>query len=663
LVRDIGILCIVFTGLLILGFSAEVSVGTRGQATLLYSAGKQSTDICFACHEDHDLTMEKNGKQISLYVDPKGYQKSVHGGGECTDCHRGYNPDEIPHTKTKAEVNCQTCHEPDANLKKSVHASANCYACHSKHDIKPAKELSSEQSSKCYSCHGSRKIQKYKTSIHAKKNIGCESCHQGGHSIRKISKSNVALVCGKCHGSHERNYDNSIHQTIFKKGGNAPTCTDCHGSHEILTSKMTIESQGCLKCHLDEKLFPGDKIGSAKFVAKYKTSIHASIEKNGIEAAGCVDCHGNHLIQNPDNPMASTTRTQLPETCGKCHHDVVDKFLNSAHGKSLLNKNVAAPTCVSCHSEHSIEAVKQSDDFSKINQVELCLKCHLEGKLPHRNYKGEEVLITQYKNSYHYQALKEGKLNAATCSDCHGSHEMARFDDPNSRIYKKNISKTCGQSGCHVKQFGEYNESIHGVALETRGNFDAPTCTDCHGMHQILRKDEQTNRISNPKGLVQLCSSCHSSVEIVERYNLPVGRTETYMSSFHGLATRGGSKVAANCESCHGHHNIKPSSDTSSSINKKNLPKTCGKCHPGVDAAFFTSPIHVTDEYHESPWLFWVGKIYLVLILLTIGGMATHNAIDFFKKIKKSKSRKVEKFEGQKAEGEESGAMPPQGSG
>lgn len=662
LVRDIVILIAVFTGMVILGFSDPPITIFTTKATLERSSplppsnGENlSSDICFACHEDHDLTMEKNGKQIPLYVDPKEYQKSVHGGAECTDCHSGYNPDEIPHTKTKAEVNCQTCHEPDANLKKSVHASANCYTCHSKHDIKPAKELASEQSAKCYSCHSSRKMQKYKTSIHAKKNVGCESCHRGGHSVKKISKSDAAVVCGRCHGKHEKNYDNSIHQTVFKGGNkNAPTCIDCHGSHEILTSKMTIESESCLKCHLDEKLFPGDKIGSARFVAKYRTSIHASIEKNGAEAAGCVDCHGNHLIQNPDNPMASTTRTRLPETCGKCHQDVVEKFLTSAHGKSLLNKNVAAPTCVSCHSEHSIEAVKQSDDFSKINQVEMCLKCHLEGKLPHKNYKGEEVLISNYKDSYHYQALKDGKLNAATCSDCHGSHEMAKFDDPNSRIYKKNISRTCGQSGCHTKQSSDYNESIHGIALQVNDNFDAPTCIDCHGRHQILRKDAQTNRISNPKGLVQLCSSCHSSVEMVERYDLPVGRTETYMSSFHGLATRGGSKVAANCESCHGHHNIKPSSDTSSTISKKNLPKTCGKCHPGVDAAFFTSPIHVTNEYKESPWLFWVGKIYLVLILFTIGGMVAHNAIDFFKKIKRSKSRKVEKFEGQKAEEPES---------
>jgi predicted CXXCH cytochrome family protein len=338
--------------------------------------------------------------------------------------------------------------------------------------------------------------------------------------------------------------------------------------------------------------------------------------------------------------MASTTRTRQPETCGKCHADVVDKFLKSAHGKSLLSKSVAAPTCVSCHSEHSIKAVKLSDEFSKINQVDLCLKCHQEGKLPHKNYKGEEVLISNYKDSYHYKALQEGKLNAATCSDCHGSHEMNKYDDPGSKIYKKNIAQTCGESNCHAKELAEFKGSIHEVSLMTKDNSDAPTCTDCHGRHQILKKDENVNRISSSKGLVQLCSDCHNSVEMVRKYNLPVGRTDSYLESFHGLATRGGSNVAANCESCHSHHSIRPSTDSLSTISKKNLPRTCGKCHPGAEQTFLGSPIHIADEKTDSPELYWITWFYIVMIFGVIGGMFIHNVFDFFKKFAKKKNQK-----------------------
>ena len=56
----------------------------------------------------------------------------------------------------------------------------------------------------------------------------------------------------------------------------------------------------------------------------------------------------------------------------------------------------------------------RTDEYSKINQVEMCLKCHQDGKLEHKNYKGEEELISNYKESYHYTALEEGNEDAAT---------------------------------------------------------------------------------------------------------------------------------------------------------------------------------------------------------------------------------------------------------
>lgn len=593
------------------------------------------SNVCLACHEDQDLFMEKNGKKISLYVNPKLYDKSVHSFAECTDCHLNYDPNEVPHTKTKTSVDCKTCHDDVKGLDQSFHNSVKCADCHSKHEIKKAKEFAPEQTKGCLKCHTKKNVQQYKNSIHEKKGVGCEKCHQGGHSVKKITKNEIPDICGKCHGSHEKSFNNSIHQTVFKSGNkNAPTCADCHGVHAIISSKMSIESESCLKCHLDEKLFPGNEIGSAKFVEQYKTSIHSSIEKNGQEAAGCSDCHGNHMIQSPENPTASVNRNMLPQTCGKCHADVEKDFLSSEHGKSLLNKSVAAPTCISCHKEHSIEAVSKSSEFSKINQVEMCLKCHLEGKLPHKNYKEEEVLITHYKDSYHYIALKNGNLNAATCSDCHGAHVMKKFDDPASKIYKENIASTCGAANCHVKELAEYNGSIHEVSLLTKKKSDAPTCTSCHGNHQILKKDAQNNPLSNPKGLVQLCSDCHASVQLVEKYDLPVGRTESYYRTFHGLAIKGGSRIAANCESCHGSHNIRPSSDSLSTINKKNLPFTCGKCHPGAETTFFNTPIHITNESRQSPVLYWITIFYISMIFAVIGGMILHNVFDFFKKFK-----------------------------
>ena len=286
---------------------------------------KGNTDVCLSCHEDKDLTMEKNGKKMSLFVSPDTYKKSVHNVAECEDCHENYNPDELPHSKTKQDVKCIGCHKETKSLSGNVHEKVKCYDCHGKHDIKPGKEFAKEQTKACLSCHKNQNIQHYSQSVHAKNNVNCEGCHGSGHEVKKIAKIDVAATCGKCHGEHQKNFNNSIHSTVLKKGNKeAPTCTDCHGSHKIIRGKISVESQACLNCHLDEKKFPGEQLGSAKFVQHYKTSIHASVEKDGLlEAAGCVDCHGNHMVQNPDNPKASTSRAKLIETCAKCHKETV----------------------------------------------------------------------------------------------------------------------------------------------------------------------------------------------------------------------------------------------------------------------------------------------------------------------------------------------------
>lgn len=604
----------------------------------------KGSDDCLVCHDDKDLTMEKNGKKISLYINGKVYGKSIHGSFDCKDCHEGYNPEAMPHNPSKKEINCLSCHDNVKSSADNVHKNQKCSACHNPHDTKPVKKSSAKDQTKinsenCLGCHKNKNVQSYLKSAHSKKNVGCEGCHKGGHEVKKINKNDATQICGRCHGNHQKEFNNSIHQTVLKEGNaKAPNCVDCHGSHNIIGSKFSIESQSCLKCHLDEKLFPGEERGSAKFVSQYKTSIHSSIMKDGNPAAGCSDCHGNHTIEGGE--VLRDKRKRITEACNKCHPGVMDKYKHSAHGTEMLKNNPKAPMCMDCHGEHDIKATLSSDEFSKINQVEMCLKCHQDQKLPHKNYKGEEVLISNYKDSYHYRALKEGKTNAATCSDCHGSHEMKKYDDPASKISKQNIQQTCGQSNCHIKQLSEYVGSVHETAIREKNNYDSPNCTNCHGNHQIMKNNETGSQLSSSKGLVQLCSGCHNSVELVRKYNLPTGRTNSYNDSFHGLAVRGGSKTAANCESCHGYHNVRNSKDSTSSINKKNLPQTCGKCHPGANDAFLNTAIHVTDFKNESPWVFWTTRFYMIMIIMTIGGMILHNILDLRKKVQEKNAKK-----------------------
>ena len=98
---------------------------------------------------------------------------------------------------------------------------------------------------------------------------------------------------------------------------------------------------------------------------------------------------------------------------------------------------------------------------------------------------------------------------AATCHDCHGTHDIKRSSDPASRTNFANIEATCG--GCHgndkiVEQAhlpggniqAKYHDSIHNQLVEgkTVYNRAAPTCTSCHGAHSIQPKSEPDSRVA-----------------------------------------------------------------------------------------------------------------------------------------------------------------------
>ena len=112
-------------------------------------------------------------------------------------------------------------------------------------------------------------------------------------------------------------------------------------------------------------------------------------------------------------------------------------------------------------------------------------------------------------------------------------------------------------------------------------------------------------------------------------------RATTYLASYHGLASELGSAVVANCASCHGVHNILPSSDSRSTINRANLVKTCGQCHPGVTEKFALAKVHVDAPLSAdmgSVAVRWIRKLYLSLIVVVIGGMVLHNLLIWRKK-------------------------------
>jgi cytochrome b subunit of formate dehydrogenase len=129
-----------------------------------------------------------------------------------------------------------------------------------------------------------------------------------------------------------------------------------------------------------------------------------------------------------------------------------------------------------------------------------------------------------------------------------------------------------------------------------------------------------------------MCSRCHASEVLAREYALPLDRVQTYLDSYHGLASSRGSRAVANCSSCHGVHEILGSTNPKSTIHPANLPVTCGKCHQGATANFARGPVHQAPQRSQGI-LHYVSVFYVSLIVAVIGGMLIHNAFDFRTKL------------------------------
>ncbi len=309
--------------------------------------------------------------------------------------------------------------------------------------------------------------------------------------------------------------------------------------------------------------------------------------------------------------------------CLECHSDKTLTKTNAAGKEVSLFVDGAkfavsvhrTNTCASCHTD--LKSTHPDDNLPA--QKVVCAKCHP---------KQSET----YGASIHGQAILAGKLDSATCVDCHDSHELLPPTSPESPLYFSRLAETCGR--CHEKEARDVEKSVHGQATAA-GIREAPTCTDCHSEHKI----QALSGNSSLKISEDVCSRCHASERINTKYNLPADRVQTFFESYHGLAVAYGSTVAANCASCHGYHKILPSSDPDSTINKAHIVETCGKCHPGANEKFAFGKIHTDitatksgpDIGDQINW--WVRRIYLMLIVGVVGAMFVHNLLLFLKKV------------------------------
>ena len=381
----------------------------------------------------------------------------------------------------------------------------------------------------------------------------------------------------------------------------------------FLTGGPAGLAQECLDCHATPGLDP-TRPGLTIAREEFEAGVHGPF--------GCAGCHTD-VTQFPHGPV------ELPQ-CAACHSDEAEQNASGVHGQSVQAGRVGAARCQDCHGPtHAIRSIADpASPASRQRLPETCGGCHANVTLLREFQLPLSRPLESYSRSVHARALAEGR-GGATCADCHGAHAIYPPTDARASVFRFRVPETCG--GCHAEVRQMYAESIHGQAI-ARGVTAAAVCTDCHGEHAILSSADQASPVYAANVSSQACSRCHADERLNARYNLLADRVRSYQESYHGLAARAGSLRVANCASCHGVHNILPSSDPRSAVAPENLGATCGQCHPGAGTRFAIGPVHTLPEASSSRAVYWIRWFYLILIPATIGFLFLHNVLDFIKK-------------------------------
>jgi len=169
------------------------------------------------------------------------------------------------------------------------------------------------------------------------------------------------------------------------------------------------------------------------------------------------------------------------------------------------------------------------------------------------------------------------------CVDCHAGkltdkHAIAEMcASCHSNVRKMN------PYGLPTDQLARYKTSKHGEQLFEHDDQKVAVCTDCHGVHNILKVKSPQARVF-PTNIPATCGRCHSDAKLMGQYQLPADVVDKYKTSYHAhLLLEKGDLSAPTCITCHGNHGATPPGTAE-------VGQVCGKCHVRQRELFAKSP-------------------------------------------------------------------------
>jgi cytochrome b subunit of formate dehydrogenase len=368
-------------------------------------------------------------------------------------------------------------------------------------------------------------------------------------------------------------------------------------------SARAQQQQACERCHGSREFLlnaaPTENVGAGLVVTR------ANLSGGPHARVACSACHVG-VSFFPHEPIAAR-RVQ----CGRCHAAQDSAWRRGVHGPHGV-EGVPRATCEDCHGGHDV--ARQGFLPTAAGREAMrraCAKCH-------------ERQVASSERDVHADTIP--------CTSCHGSHAMRPVPDPATHDIAVGIARRCG--GCHVAESSSYWQDIHGRTATAQAASAAPlgadtaaTCISCHGEHGIRRAEDPTWRFA----VADACMRCHAAYGI------------TYRDSYHGQASRVGSRKAAECADCHTPHNVRPVSDPASSVAPANELRTCQHCHSAARGKFAGYQPHANPhDPHRYPLLFAVWLFMTSVLTGTMVVWGTHTLLWYRRILRDRRQRRRE---------------------
>jgi hypothetical protein len=287
----------------------------------------------------------------------------------------------------------------------------------------------------------------------------CWNCHGLYHGPQG------ELATGQCDQCHRTPEDDLRPVSHVYNWAEAPHVEPGEAQLQTLCM-MCHDQQWCDECHEDEDIvwIPQDE-----FVFDTEQ--------------GCLSCHGQeNLTKISQGEVKSFQVTGLDDsahrdlTCQECHPDF--KYEEGLDATNLWAVN-AGLACMECHdTDATREAI---DEPGVIVDAEDGAQMTVS-------------VVEAYRRSVHGEELAAANYDSATCSSCHGGHDIQRLNTEAQREELHQAGyRICAR--CHLEEWESFDDYYHGDAYKA-GATDAPACWDCHGDHMVLPSSDQASYVS-----------------------------------------------------------------------------------------------------------------------------------------------------------------------